>query len=280
MPGDFAADSYEKSDAYDGASPEESSASLEQSINVRSTENARSSEIGERKIIYNSFMTLEVELFDDTVKNIREMTENSSGYVENFSSNIYYSEPERDIYLKEGTIIIRIPVEKYGDISRKLEKLGHLISQHETTENVTEQYIETEGKIRMLEVEQDRLLEIMKKADKVEDLIKLEERLTQVRTDLEIYKSKIKNWDQLVAFSTFTINLREVKEIEPIKAPNPNFMTRIKSSFNKSINDVRETFEDFVIALSYNIIPFVIFILILVVGYIIIKPIIKIVFKK
>ena len=44
----------------------------------------------------------------------------------------------------------------------------------------------------MLEVEQDRLLEIMKKADKVEDLIKLEERLTQVRTDLEIYKSKIK----------------------------------------------------------------------------------------
>ena len=43
-------------------------------------------------------MTLEVELFDDTVKNIREMTENSSGYVENFSSNIYYSEPERDIY--------------------------------------------------------------------------------------------------------------------------------------------------------------------------------------
>ena len=57
-------------------------------------------------------------------------------------------------------------------------------------------------------------------------------------------------------------------------------MTRIKSSFNKSINDVRETFEDFVIALSYNIIPFVIFILILVVGYIIIKPIIKIVFKK
>ena len=95
----------------------------------------------------------------------------------------------------------------------------------------------------MLEVEQDRLLEIMKKADKVEDLIKLEERLTQVRTDLEIYKSKIKNWDQLVAFSTFTINLREVKEIEPIKAPNPNFMTRIKSSFNKSINDVRETLK-------------------------------------
>lgn len=208
---------------YGGMAADYSMESLEEeSINqAGNTFNAVSVDAGERKIIYNAYLSLEVELFDDTVKAIRELTQKSGGYVENFSSYIYYSEPERDIYLKEGTIVIRIPVEKYGDVSNELVKFGHLISQNEMTENITEQYIETESRIRMLELEQERLLEIMEKAEEVEDLIKLEERLNQVRTNLEIYKSMIKNWDKLVEFSTFTITIKEVKTIEPIKWLTP-----------------------------------------------------------
>lgn len=241
-------------------------------INEEQTMSAEKTGINDRKIIYNSFMSLEVEVFDDTVESIRKMTDKSGGYVENSSSYIYDSEPERDIYLKEGTIVIRIPVESYGDIQEKISKLGHLMNQQETTENVTEEYIETESRIKMLEVEQDRLFEIMEKADKVEDLIKLEERLNQIRTDLEIYKSKINNWDRLVSFSTFTINLREVKELEPIKSADPNFKTRITSSFNKSINDLRQGFENFIVALIYRIIPIIITIVILGIAVIIFRP--------
>ena len=107
---------------YGGMAADYSMESLEEeSINqAGNTFNAVSVDAGERKIIYNAYLSLEVELFDDTVKAIRELTQKSGGYVENFSSYIYYSEPERDIYLKEGTIVIRIPVEKYGDVSMNL----------------------------------------------------------------------------------------------------------------------------------------------------------------
>ncbi|NLM47631.1 MAG: DUF4349 domain-containing protein [Epulopiscium sp.] len=266
---------------YGGMAADYSMESLEEeSINqAGNTFNAVSVDAGERKIIYNAYLSLEVELFDDTVKAIRELTQKSGGYVENFSSYIYYSEPERDIYLKEGTIVIRIPVEKYGDVSNELVKLGHLISQNEMTENITEQYIETESRIRMLELEQERLLEIMEKAEEVEDLIKLEERLNQVRTNLEIYKSMIKNWDKLVEFSTFTITIKEVKTIEPIKMADPNLMARVKSNFNRSINDVRQTFEDFVVSLSYALIPLLLLIVILGITFMIARPIFKKIIK-
>ncbi|NLM12932.1 MAG: DUF4349 domain-containing protein [Epulopiscium sp.] len=233
------------------------------------------SSITERKIIYESFMSIEVDVFDDTISKIKAITDQSGGYVENSSSYIYYSEPERDIYLKQGSIKIRIPVEQYGAIQEQISKLGHLIHQQETSTNVTEQYIETESRIRMLEVEQERLLEIMKKAEKVEDLIKLEQRLNEIRTDIEIYKSKIKNWDQLVSFSTFTIEIKEVKEVEYIKSTDPNFKTKIQSSFIKSLNDVREGFERIVVVLAYGVIPCTLFIIALGIGFLIGKPVLK-----
>lgn len=235
----------------------------------------KSSGVVDRKIIYNNFMSLEVETFDEVVAKIKNMTNDSGGYVENSSSYIYYSEPERDIYLKQGNIVIRIPVEKYGQMQEQLNSLGHLIHQEETSTNVTEEYIETESRIRMLEVEQDRLLEIMKKADKVEDLIKLEERLNVIRTDLEIYKSKIKNWDQLVSFSTFTIELKEVKEKEQIKATDPNLKTKISSSFIRSLNDLREGFERVTVAVAYRIVPFTIFVIICGIAFLLLKPLFK-----
>ena len=131
----------------------------------------------------------------------------------------------------------------------------------------------------MLELEQERLLEIMEKAEEVEDLIKLEERLNQVRTNLEIYKSMIKNWDKLVEFSTFTITIKEVKTIEPIKMADPNLMARVKSNFNRSINDVRQTFEDFVVSLSYALIPLLLLIVILGITFMIARPIFKKIIK-
>ncbi|WP_058485054.1 DUF4349 domain-containing protein [Defluviitalea phaphyphila] len=234
----------------------------------------------DRKIIYDSNMYIEVEDFDKTINEIKNMANNSGGYVENSSSYIYDSDPERDIYLKQGTIVIRIPVESYGQIQEELISLGHLINQEENSTNVTEEYIETESRIRMLEIEQNRLLEIMEKSDKVEDLIKLEERLNQVRTDLEIYKSKIKNWDQLVSLSTFTIKLKEVKEKEDLKNLDPNLTTKIKFSFIKSVNDIRQVFEKIIIYAAYGVIPFIIFIIIIFIVFIITKPIIKLLLKK
>lgn len=241
---------------------------------------AEVNEISDRKIIYESLMSIEVDVFDEAVNKIKDITNKSGGYVENSTSYIYYSEPERNIYLKQGNIKIRIPVEQYGQIQEQITKMGHLIHQEETSTNVTEEYIETESRVRMLEVEQERLLEIMKKAEKVEDLIKLEERLNVVRTDLEIYKSKIKNWDQLVAFSTFSIELKEVKKVEKIKSADPNLQTRLQSSFNKSLNDLREGFERIIVSLAYSIIPFTLLLTFLGTAFLLSRPLLRKILRR
>ena len=214
------------------------------------------------KIIKTANVVLEVVDFDGVFTAIRNLTTNNSGYVESSNSYIYESHPDKKEYLKKGTIRIRVPKEKYEYVKTQVGNTGKIISTSEGTENVTERYIETESRIKTIEVEQERLLEIMKKATKVEELIQLESRLSQLRADLESYKSQIQNWDKLVAFSTINIDLTQVRSEEMIQPVDKNLMQRVTESFVASINNVKTSIEELLVWFAGNIINLIISIII------------------
>ncbi|HAN10550.1 MAG TPA: hypothetical protein DCP90_08080 [Clostridiales bacterium] len=214
------------------------------------------------KIIKTANVTLEILDFDGVIATIRNLTTDSGGYVESSSSYIYESHPDKNEYLKRGNIKLRVPKEKYEDIKTQVGNIGKVISTSEGTENVTEVYIEAESRIKTLEIEQERLLEIMKKATKVEELIQLEERLSELRTQLESYKSQVKNWDKLVAFSTIYIDLTQVRSQELIYPVDKNLTERIQESFVSSINNIKTDIEDLTVWIAGNFIGIVISIIV------------------
>ncbi|HCC07303.1 MAG TPA: hypothetical protein DEP72_03965 [Clostridiales bacterium] len=214
------------------------------------------------KIIKTANITLETLDFDGVLQTIRNLSKNSGGYVENSSSYIYESHPDKGEYLKKGNIKVRIPKEQYESIKTEVGNIGKVISTSEGTENVTENYVEIESKTKTLEIQQERLLDIMKKATKVEELIQLEARLSEIRSQLESYKSQMKNWDKLVAYSTIYVDLTQVRNLEIVQPVDKNLMQRIGESFSSSINNIRMTTEDLAVWFAGNIIIIIINIII------------------
>ena len=92
-------------------------------------------------------------------------------------------------------LTLRIPVEKLAEFTAAVNSLSNVVSSSRNTEDVTLQYVDTESRVKTLETERDRLLELMEQAETMSDLLEIESRLTEVRGELERYASQLKVLD-------------------------------------------------------------------------------------
>jgi hypothetical protein len=115
-------------------------------------------------------------------------------------------------YYKYADLIIRIPAENLDQFTDQVGEKANVTSSSESTENVTLQYVSTKSRVEALETEQKRLLELLENAESMEDLLTIEERLTDVRWELENYASQLRLLDNQVNYSTVYLNIWEVDE--------------------------------------------------------------------
>jgi hypothetical protein len=83
----------------------------------------------------------------------------------------------------------------------------------------------------------------MTRATTVEDTLKVEVELNRVRTEIDIMTGNLKNWDQLVEYSTIYVNMTEVKEAELEKVDVPGVWQNAKDGFISTINTIRYGIE-------------------------------------
>jgi hypothetical protein len=207
-----------------------------------------------RKIIMNSEMSIEVESFDDSFKEIQRMTEQSRGFIQSSNSYVRRSGVGDDIKdYKEGHITLRIPSSEFNTVLSGVEKLGKVINSSVSGSDITKQYVDTEARLRSKEIQQERLLDILSRAERVEDILRIEEELNRVRTEIEMYASQISNWDNLVQYSTINIYMREV-ELKDKQVNPPGLLSlwnRIKGGFITTTNWLLDLVESVVVGIGY-----------------------------
>lgn len=213
-----------------------------------SVSEGNSSSLEGKKIIKNYNYSYETETFDEAYVYLKQQIEAFSGYV---SSSEIYGNGRRTLYLTA-----RIPAEESDRFVGQLGSLGTMISQSESAEDITLQYTDTESRIASLKTEQERLLALLEKADSLDSIVALENRLTEVRYELENYESQKKLYDDQVAYSTVTITLEEVAYT--VAVDESTFLTRIQTGLEKTFRDIRSGFVDlavgFIVALPYLVI--------------------------
>ncbi|MBE5942874.1 MAG: DUF4349 domain-containing protein [Lachnospiraceae bacterium] len=207
---------------------------------------------GNQKIIKRYSYDYETEHFDDAYAYLKEQVTSFDGYIA--SSEIRgsgSSEDYRRLYLTA-----RIPADKSDQFVSGLGQLGTVTNQSESAEDITLQYSDTESRIAALKIEQERLNDLLKQADSLETIIALEERLTDVRYELENYASKKRLYDDLISYSTVDITLEEVKYT--VENDNDTFFSRIITGLERSVRDVGQGLlgfiEWFIISIPYFII--------------------------
>ena len=111
--------------------------------------------------------------------------------------------------------------------------------------------MDTESRVKTLETERDRLLELMEQAETMSDLLEIESRLTEVRGELERYASQLKVLDNQIDYATVNLSLSEVTEYTPVVEKSR--LEKIRDGFVSSVKGVGDLILDFISFVLMNI---------------------------
>ncbi len=227
-------------------------------------------DLSNRKLIKNLHMSMQTKTFDEFLSNLKIAINKYEGYIENseIGGNSYYSSGNR-----YATYVIKIPEKSLEEFKSLISDLGKVVTSSENIQDVTLDYVDTESHIKALKTEQESLLELMKKAENLTDIIALQNRLTEVRYELESYESRLKTYDNLISYSTINLNITEVERVSDNESGS--VWEEIKNNLSDSLYNIKSFFRNFFVSfvssLPYLLVVALVVYLIFVLSRIIIR---------
>lgn len=234
-----------------GSAPETPAAGAEEAGGEVDT-SANNSDTARKRIIRKN-LSLETLVFDDSLKLVTEEMQKAGGYVE--SSSVYGNSME-DSGSRSAQYVLRIPAEKADSFIKTIGNSMNIVFEKDNSEDITLAYVDTESKLKALTIEQERLLLLLEKSEKIEDIIALEERLSTVRYELEQNASTLRTYDNLVDYATITLDIKEVLRITPPETKGIG--GRISTGLKDSLLNMRDGFVNFTVWFIVNL-PYILF---------------------
>lgn len=161
----------------------------------------------DRKVISNASLLIEVEQgkFQIRFDEARLLADKYGGYV--IASNS--SATGDDDAVRSGTIALRVPESAFQQALTDAGKLGTVKSQNIDTQDVTEEYVDLEARLKNAEAQERAYLSLMDRADTVDEILTVRSVLSQTQQEIEQLKGRIRFLDEHTAFSTITMSIYE-----------------------------------------------------------------------
>jgi len=249
----YVTDAAEPGAVFDGAPREEAE------LKSASTAGTGSSVYRDEavKLIRRANLTVQTTEFEKAVAALEELVIRLGGYYENAEvrSGSYYNQNSS----RSGNYTIRIPAAAYDEFMTQVDGIGYLARKNESSEDVGERYYDIEARLKTQRTKQERLLELLKKAQSMEDIIALENALTDVEYHIEQYSSDLNRYDGLVSFATIHISLDEMIKIVDEPGEKAGLFTRMKAGVVSSAADLVDGVQDMLIWVSYNLFGLLVF---------------------
>ncbi len=216
------------------------------------------------KIIRTSYISMESTNFDETLKALSAKADSLGGYVENYqvSSTSYNTDSGR-----YSTLTVRVPADQFSAFTNAVGEYGNITSNEMNTEDITSQYTDVEARLTTLKTQETRLLELLAKAENVADMVTIEQRLSDVRYEIESLESLKKGYDERITYSTVHLNITEVTTLSVVNGVPKSFGEQLGQTLRSSFVNFGEFLKDaligFVYALPYLLILAAIVVIIL-----------------
>jgi Domain of unknown function (DUF4349) len=119
--------------------------------------------------------------------------------------------------LVRGTIVVRVPARSYDDAVESLRGLGKVEARNESGQDVSQEYVDLEARIRHLQAVEAQLLELLGRANSVGAALAVQRQLSHIQLDLEQARGRLQYLDDRIAFATISLEIHE----EIVGAPKP-----------------------------------------------------------
>lgn len=196
-----------------------------------------SSQSNSQKIIKTASIYMQTKEIDALLEKINTEISSLKGYTSSYS---------QDKYNESGSVnaIVQIPAEKLDEFIEFLDKAGTVTSKQISTKNITEIYTETESKIKAYETEEKTLLGILEKCESVADIITVQERLSEIRSELETLNNTKKLYDSQISYSSVELS---ISEVDRVKKVSDSFGTEVWEKFKDNLYNIGQFFRSFAV---------------------------------
>ena len=119
-----------------------------------------------------------------------------------------------------GSISIRVPADRTGEALSRLRGMAVRVTNESTSaQDVTEEYVDLEARLRNLERTEEQYLRLFDRADKVEDVLRVQRELSNVQGQIDQIKGRMQYLERTSATSLITVELRPASSPEPLARP-------------------------------------------------------------
>lgn len=218
----------------------------------------------ESKLIRTASMEVQTTGFDEACKALDALRDRCGGYYEtaNISGGEYgVKNGNRDAYYT-----VRVPKEQYETFMNAVGEVGHVVSRGEGQEDVGDQYHDAELRLATQRTKYERLLTLLNQADKMEDIISLENAISETAYQIDQYTADLKRYDSLVDFATIEVRLCEVVAVTDRPGEAETLSVRLGKALTGGFSDFGSLAGNFFVWCAYNLIGIVIFLAVAAIG--------------
>lgn len=261
---------------YDGDESDGSSAEISAETTTSTDANVV---LAEDKLVYRCYVDIETLDFDASYSALQDMMQkygcviSSEVYGDESVSYFYNSYYSSDKYVTGRTdeIVIRVPSKNYKDFVSEYGELGNVTSKTQTVENITQEYYNTTAEVEGLKAEMERLQIMLEQATDIDDMITINQAITELQAQINSLTTQILTMDSDVAYSYVTMSLKEVVEYSTTEQPEKTntFLDRLKNQCVSTWKGFLKFLENLLFAIIALIPAIVILAIILVIVHLI-----------
>jgi len=224
-----------------------------------------------KMIIYNGEMALVVKDTTATQASITTLVESLEGYVSNASSYAY------DGGLMRINLTLRVPADQFHNVMAELRTMAMEVTQESIgSQDVTQEYVDLESRLRALEAKADRLEELMEEAEDTEAVLAVYQELSSTQQEIEQTKGRMQYLERSAAMATIEVYLTPDELSQPVEIAGWRPAGVMKEAFEALIG----AFQFLVNALIWIVILVVPVVIFLGLIFFVLIRVLRVVFKR
>ena len=220
------------------------------------------------KIIKSANIELRTKDYDKFTEELRKLVSSLGGYFE-------YEETSNYGRGRNGNFTVRVKSEKFDEFCNGTGNLAEVKTLSKNSEDVGDQYFDLESRLKTQKTKLERLQELLKKADKMEDIIALENAISETELYIESMSGNLQRYDSLIDYSRINLSVSEIYLSSNDPAPELSFSERLVNAFSEGFRDFAYGLENFAVYMAYSWLNWLLFIAFLVVIFFIVRAIIR-----
>lgn len=202
-------------------------------------------DLSSRKLIKTVSLTMQTKAFDKLKTELEESIASFGGYIEDSSYDNPGGQGRRYYYL-----CVRIPTGDLDAFVNRAGDLGTITNKSENVRDVTLDYVDKTAYKDSLKTEYERVMELLEKAEDLDQILALESKLSELRYEINSYESQLRTYDNQIDYSTVNIN---ISEVEYEAETSDSIGSRISNGFRGSLVAVRDFFVNAFVFLVSNL---------------------------